>query len=60
MEYHDHGYPMIWAVSSSSSLSHVVVMGGYAPVSVVIMVIGVVTSVYVEMYMLGPHRSSCT
>jgi hypothetical protein len=40
MEYHDHGYPMIEAVSSSSSVSHVVVMGGYAPVSVVIVVIG--------------------
>jgi ActR/RegA family two-component response regulator len=39
MEYHDHGYPMIEAVSSSSSVSHVVVMGGYAPVSVVIVVI---------------------
>ncbi|KAK2380345.1 hypothetical protein QL285_068048 [Trifolium repens] len=40
MEYHDHGYPMIGAVSPSSSVSHVVMMGGYAPVSVVL--IGVV------------------
>ena len=39
MEYHDHGYPMIEAVSSSSSVSHVVVMGGYAPISVVIVII---------------------
>jgi hypothetical protein len=29
MESHDQGYPMIMAVSSSCSASHVVVMGGF-------------------------------
>jgi hypothetical protein len=37
---HDHGYFMISVVSSFLHRSHVVVMGGYLLISVVIVVIG--------------------
>jgi hypothetical protein len=40
IKVHDHGYPMIFVVSSLHRRSHVVVVDGYLLVSVVIVVVG--------------------
>jgi hypothetical protein len=47
---HDHGYPMIMVVLPFLHRSHVVVVGGFPPVSVSIVVMGVVIPSHVQSF----------